>query len=380
MRVLFVQPYISFSGIVSDNLPGQLARRGHDVIVLTYARDKKKARSLLKEEKVHFDLADAISISIPNLVTEFPYFLFLEKEIKKTQPDIVHINNLAFLTTVQSVMITTRLHGKSIVHVHGVFADRGSLLNFAQKAYIHTIGQFIFSKADKIICLTTDDAITINKWGCPWKKIRIIPNGVDIDRFSPSGDETSNLLLWCGRLVREKGLQYLIEALRIIVKEEEHPETKLVIAGDGPLLPKIQESVRKCDLATNITLMDRVPHREMPALMNKASIHVLPSLKEGMPYVLLEAMACGKPVIGSNISGIKDIITHGKNGILVPPRDPEALANAILTLLGDRNLRRTIGQNARELMTRRYSWDTITARVEKVYEETLAGACCETSR
>jgi glycosyltransferase involved in cell wall biosynthesis len=104
------------------------------------------------------------------------------------------------------------------------------------------------------------------------------------------------------------------------------------------------------------------------------SSHLLPGpekgpLKEGMPLALLEAMSCGKAVVGSDISGINDIITHMENGLLVPPRDPEAIANAILTLLADKKLRTRLGQNARQRMVNRYSWNLISDKIEKVYAE-----------
>jgi len=90
---------------------------------------------------------------------------------------------------------------------------------------------------------------------------------------------------------------------------------------------------------------------------------------EGMPYALLEAMACGRPVIASNIPGIKDVITNEENGILIPTRDPVALANAILRLMEDHSLRLRLGKNARQLMIENYDWRIIAEKMEKVYNE-----------
>jgi glycosyltransferase involved in cell wall biosynthesis len=371
VSVLFIQPYISFFGVISDTLPGQLARRGHDVVVMTYAREEGKTNLFSLEEEVHLEVVDALSISIPGLVTEFPYFLYLENRIKQIQPEFVHINNIAFLTTLQSVKIATKLHMKSIVHIHGVMGDRGRLSNLFQRLYIGAFGPYIFNKANELICLTIHDAETIERWGCPPEKIHVIPNGVDVDKFRPSGEEQPNLLLWCGRFIEQKGLKYLMEAFEIIVREKQHSQAKLALIGDGPLFPKIYELARKYRITDNIFFKGRLPRRRIPAIMNKASVYVLPSLREGMPYVLLEAMACGKAVVGSDIPGINDVITHMKNGILVPPRDSQSLAQAVLTLLDDEKLRRKIGQKARELMVEKYSWDKITSRIEKVYHETM---------
>jgi glycosyltransferase involved in cell wall biosynthesis len=371
MNILFIQPYIAFFGVISDTLPGQLAKRDHNVVVMTYVREKRKTNIFLREEKVCLELVDALSISIPNLVTEFPYFLYLKNRISRVRPEIIHVNNMAFLTTLQSVKIATKLHLKSIVHVHGVIGGRGHLSSLAQRLYIGSFGPYIFNEANRIICLTVHDAETIERWGCPPEKICIIPNGVDTNKFRPLGEEQPNLLLWCGRFIEQKGLKYLMEAFEIIAKEKQNSQAKLALTGNGPLFPKIYEMARKRKIIDNIIFMDHLPHTEIPTIMNKASIYVLPSLQEGMPYVLLEAMACGKAVVGSDIPGINDVITHMKNGILVPPRDSQSLAQAVTTLLDDESLRRKIGKRARKLMVEKYSWDKITAKIGKLYRETM---------
>ena len=85
-------------------------------------------------------------------------------------------------------------------------------------------------------------------------------------------------------------------------------------------------------------------------------------------------MACGKSVVSSDIPGIKEVVTHGQNGLLVPPKKPEALANAVLTLLNDKNLRRKLGKNARQLMVEKYSWDRVITNIGKVYNEAIRDA------
>jgi glycosyltransferase involved in cell wall biosynthesis len=369
LRILFIQPYVSFPGVVSDKLPGQLAKRGHEVVVLTFSGKKEKLPLLLRNDQVLFYSADALSISIPNFIVEFPYFLSLEKIVKEVQPDIIHINNLPFLTTFQSTRVAKKTHRKSIVHVHGVRGGDGILFSLAQNAYIYVFARSIFGKADKVICLTSHDAARIRRFGCLREKIRIIPNGVDASKFYPFGDEEPNLLLWCGRFTQQKGLEYLVQALRIIVAQ--NPRVRLLMTGDGPLLPRICRILEKYKLTDKVVLLGRVPYDAIPTLMNKASVYVLPSLNEGMPYVLLEAMACGKSVIGSDISGINDVITHGRNGLLVPPRNPVAFADAVSALLENESLRKEFGRNARQLMVEKYNWEAIAKQVEEVYAEAI---------
>jgi len=289
--------------------------------------------------------------------------------IKKLQPDIIHVNNLPFFTTFQSMKLARKLGKMGIVHVHGVIGERGIVLDFAQKVYIRTIGHTIFQDATNVICLTIQDARKIRGHGCPPEKIRVIPNGVDVDKFRPIGGEVDGLILWGGRFVPQKGLEYLIKGLRIVAMK--YPTVKLVMTGDGPLLPKIRGIVKRYKLMENVIFMGLQPREEIPSIINRTSIYALPSLNEGMPYALLEAMACGKPVIGTDIPGINNVVTHGRNGLLVLPRDPKAIANAVLTLLYDENLRRRLGRNARQLMVEKYSWDIITSKIEKVYYEVV---------
>ena len=371
--MLFVAPYFGFAGVISDTLAGNLAKKGHEVIVFGYVPPNNKR--LFLEEKYKLEMkhiafleARAASFSIPGFVPAFPYFVSLENILQKTKPDIVHINCLPFLTSYQAAKIAKKLHYKSILQVHGVVGG-GRFLTSLQELYNFTFGYSTFSNADRVICLTVSDAEKVSGYGCPKEKIRIIPNGVNLDDFQPCGREERNTILWGGRFVQQKGLKYLIAALKCVKSKDD--SIRLTMTGDG-LLAKVQQLVKKSGLDKNVAFLGRIPRKDIPTIINKSSIYVMPSLNEGMPYALLEAMACGKPVIGSNIPGIYDVITDRHNGFLVPPKDPESLANSILTLLRDDCLRQNMGQNARELMIKKYSWDTATKKIEKLYEETVA--------
>lgn len=355
-------------------LVGHLSKRGHDVVVVGYSR--LAHRSLFSEEALRLEekgiqcySAEGISISIPNFVTEFPYFLSFGELVEEVRPDIIHINCLPFLTSFQAARIAKKTRRKSVLQVHGMIGERGFLFNTLQELYNSTFGHQTFHNVDKVVALTISDVRKIFRYGCPLQKIHVIPNGVNVNQFHPSGSEEPRSLFWCGRFVHEKGLEYLIEAVGRLERKEKHKPIRLVMAGDGPALPRVYELVRKKGLTRSVVFLGRRSHEDMPNLMNKSSIYVLPSLKEGMPYALLEAMACGKPVIGSDISGVRDVVTNGENGLLVPPRDTRALADAILTLLEDENLRKIMGRKARELMVRKYSWDAVAVKMEKVYQE-----------
>ncbi|MEM2261510.1 MAG: glycosyltransferase family 4 protein [Ignisphaera sp.] len=367
MKLLFVQPYFEFLDAFFNTLPRYLAEKGHHIEVIGYVGRRQKMNLSLKDENIHFHPIDALSLSIPYLVKEFPYFKNLEDMIKESQPDIIHINNLPFLTSFQSILIAKKLRIPSVLHVHGVIGARAKILNFMQYAFIMTLMQRAFHETNLVICLTQSDALEIQKLGCPIEKIRVIPNGVDINKFKPFREPEEDLIFWGGRFMPEKGLEHLMKALSMIVKVK--PKVKLIMAGGGLFFPKIYKMVVNFGLKRNVIFKGVVAHDKLPALINTASLCVLPSLKEGMPYILLEAMACGRAVIGSDIAGINDVISHRVNGILVPPKNTKALVEAIIQLLEDRDLRRKLGENARKLIVEKYSWQKISEKVERVYYE-----------
>jgi glycosyltransferase involved in cell wall biosynthesis len=374
LKILFVVPYLGFAGVISDMLAGHLANKGHELFVVGHLPVKNRHMFLeeiqkLEEKNIRFCSIQSISISIPVLVTEFPYFLSLEKILKEVNPDLVHINCLPFLSTFQAAKIARKFHIPSVVHVHGVIGKSNKLLDIAQYSFIKTIGHSVFRDATFLVCLTENDAKEIQSCGCPPEKIRLVPNGVDVDKFTPCSKIGDNLLLWAGRFVPAKGLKYLIEALHFVVKNE--PAVKLVLVGDGPFFSKVQNMVKKFDLEKNLIFKGRVSHDDLPDILGTSSLYVLPSLKEGMPFALLEAMACGNAVICSDIPGINDVITHGENGLLVPTKNSKALANAILRLLIDGDLRKKLGNNARQLMVEKYNWNIISEKIEQVYHDAI---------
>ena len=112
-------------------------------------------------------------------------------------PDIIHANNLAFLTTYQSTKLSKKLKIKNVVHVRGVIGERGRVFNTIQRAYIKVLGYSIFKKADRLITLTKQDTGEIINLGCQPKKIDLVPNGVDVRKFHPSETVIPSSLLWC---------------------------------------------------------------------------------------------------------------------------------------------------------------------------------------
>lgn len=186
-------------------------------------------------------------------------------------------------------------------------------------------------------------------------KIVTIPNAVDVRRHKQTGDKetlcrelgietNSHLVATAGRLTEQKGQRYLTEAAADVVPSR--PNTHFLFAGDGELAEELLAQVQQAGLSENIHFLGS--RSDMPDLLAAIDIFVLPSLWEGLSIVLLEAMAAGKPIVATAVSGTNQAMVSGRTGLVVPPRDSRALAEAILALLSNPMEAQAMGQAARQ--------------------------------
>jgi glycosyltransferase involved in cell wall biosynthesis len=227
-----------------------------------------------------------------------------------------------------------------------------------------TIEDELFRSADRIVVTTAEMASTIGERIPPGNaKTVVIPNYVETDRFAPDSGQIKDFdVIFVGRLSPQKNLSALLMALRGI-------DAKAMIIGDGSLRNELKSQFD--DLRLKISWRGNVPNSELPALMNQSSIFVLPSHYEGHPKTLIEAMACGMPVIGADSPGIRNIINHGLNGYLCDP-EPENLRSAIKNLLGNFSQRDFLGKNARQYVVDNFSLEIILKKEYEIYREVLS--------
>lgn len=202
------------------------------------------------------------------------------------------------------------------------------------------------------------------------EKIWVIPLGVDIDFFSPSKEDASREwveILTVANLTKRKGVNYLIGAIHSLKGRH---KVKLRIVGDGPEMKRLRELVSKLNLDEEVVFEGRVPRIKLRDLYRQADIFCLPSLIEPFGKVVIEAMACGKPVIVTDTEGPSQIVSHMKDGIIVPVGDQKKLIDAISLLL-DREMRVSMGELARK-KAEEYSWKRIAEKLYQVYETCLA--------
>ena len=349
------------------------SRIGDKVVVFTWTKERNSCIEYINKNFRILRLRGP-NMALPPFFSEYPLIPNLSEFIKIESPDVIHAHSHLFLTTFSSIRIARKLGIPSIVSVHGLIADRDLLTNSLQNAYLHSIASWIFRNSTITICLTKSDANQVLQIGCPPEKIRIVPNAVDTELFKPYPNmEREDLVVWTGRFVPEKGLTYLIKAAKIVI--DENSKVKFLLIGGGPLKSRLSGLIRSFHLEKNVFLIGPVKREEIAKYLAKACIFLFPSIREGIPKSVLEAMSAGKPVIASDIPGIKEVIKEGDNGILVPPKNPRMLAKAILTLLEDRSLRKKLGWNARKTVLDKFAWNKILNMLKSVYEEAIKIGC-----
>ncbi len=207
--------------------------------------------------------------------------------------------------------------------------------------------------------------------GLPRSKLLCVPGGIDVDRIAGAQAVGKTelgvamdhrLLLWIGRLDPVKGLDDLLAALTII--NEEIP-AHLVIVGEGPDRGRVVKQIRHLGLEDTASLLG--VRRDVPHILKACDVFVFPSLTEGMPNALLEAMAAGCPIVCTDVPGNRDLIVNGETGVCVPPGNPEALAAGVLKLLKNNELAGKMGARACEVARTSYNHDLMVDRYLEVY-------------
>jgi glycosyltransferase involved in cell wall biosynthesis len=209
------------------------------------------------------------------------------------------------------------------------------------------------------------------------EKIVVIPNGVDVSRFSaasladlaPFGvPSDSQVLLTVGRLDRQKGLGDLIEAAAIVASR--FTRVHFLLVGEGSERPEIERHIRERGLTGRVHLAGWRP--DVPELLAAGDALILSSHWEGLPNVILEAMAAGLPVVSTRVEGTSELVIDGETGLLVAPQSPADLAAGIEKLIADPAAAKAMGQRGRELVAANFSWDKMVSQYCELYRS-LAG-------
>ena len=233
--------------------------------------------------------------------------------------------------------------------------------------------------ADKILSVSEDLKIHIVNLGINENKVIVVPNGVDTEKFKPRGKENArdllnlpqdkNIILFVGALRSIKGVDYLIEAAKKFVGAN----TELYMVGrDDGLKKSLVKMAQERKIIDFIKFIGPVNHEDIPLWISASDILVLPSLSEGRPNVILEALACEVPVVATDVGGIPELMINGETGYLVPAKNPPELSEKINKLLEDENLRKKMGKIGRQSITQRgLTWEAHAKKTVDIYSKLL---------
>lgn len=251
-----------------------------------------------------------------------------------------------------------------IAHLHidvGPSGPAGALLQIYKPLVLGRV----LRGAERVVVFTAEQrGVMAAKYGIDPERIVVIPNGV-ADAFYYDGERFPRpkpRLLFVGRLAIQKNLPLLLRALAGISNQFE-----TTIVGDGALEGSLKELAARLDLR-NVRFYGRADGDELRELYRNADVFVLPSEREGMPLVLLEALAMGLPVVATDIGGTRDVVRNGGNGLLVPSDDAVALRTALLSVADNRDAYRVMSKESRRLADQ-YSWSAVGGTFERLYAE-----------
>jgi N-acetyl-alpha-D-glucosaminyl L-malate synthase BshA len=312
---------------------------------------------------------------------QLPFFIISEiiyalRRLMISKPDLIH----AHWSLPQGL---TGIICKKVLGVPFITTVHGSDVHGLQYPLLKALNRIVIKNSE--ICTANSRASAKMVSDIAGRgDTQVVPMGVDTNLFSRSKKVDvirkkykidGNVLLFVGRLIRVKGVYYLIKAFPKVLKR--HPKTKLLIVGSGPEKRRLIQLCVELEIINSVVFINEVLQEDLIPLYSIANILVLPSIidvtgeTEGLGVVLLEAMACGVPVIGSDIGGIKDIIIDGETGLLSKQKNSDSLAEKIIKLLSDEQLRKKVIENGFKLVKEKFTWEAISDRFMNIYMEVI---------
>lgn len=296
------------------------------------------------------------------------------KLLRQLRPDIVHTRNLTSIEAQVPALLAgvpVRIHGE---HGWDIADPKGDVRKY------QILRRVIGACIHRFIPLSSElKNYLIQKVGIPDRKITMICNGVNLACFAPLPDRHERdesapfVFLTVGRLEKIKGHRYLIESLGLLKQEMGDIDSRLQlrVVGDGSERQSIEARAQELGLESVVLFLGS--RSDIAALLNDCDAFVLPSLAEGISNTILEALACGKPVIATHVGGNTDLVAHGEYGLIVESESPIALASALKTYLSDPSLAKRHGERAYQEAVSRFSLDGMIEQYKNVYHSATSG-------
>ena len=283
-------------------------------------------------------------------------FPSLLRTARRFRPQLLHAFEVE--TNFYACLLARLMRARVVTGVHGTIG--------AFRWWRAPLLEFVLVATNQVVCVSSPIARKCLR-RAPWvrRRLTVIPNGVDPLEFTPAPPRAAD-----GRLTVTyvgnyhspvKGHRDLLTALSMLDEDE----AELWLVGDGPLMDETRTLAERPETAGRVRLWGR--RRDVPQLLSRSDVFVLPSLSEGSPHALLEAMACALPIVATRVGSVPEILTDGVNGLLVPAGQPVAIRDAIRELARDPELRRRLGANARDRVQSGYGAEIVTQRYEGIY-------------
>jgi phosphatidylinositol alpha-mannosyltransferase len=374
VRIGVVSPYAwTVPGGVNNHIMSlveQLDRRGHQTWVIAPAGDLTHAPASLPDNFITAGRAIPVKAN-GSVAYVSPWPLMLPKMARifaACDLDLVHVHEPTIPATGAAATMAAR------IPVVGTFHAAGTASGYYQR-FRPLADRIMASIVVRIAVSETARECVVAHFPGDY---RVIPNGIDVGQYAPArtAGKTRGRILFIGRVEPRKGLSVLLEAFASLRRQM--PEASLVLAGpNSDELRVLIQSRNGCvDYLEGVEVLGRVPVEMKLEQMRKAEVLCAPSLgDESFGIVLTEALAAGIPVVASDIPGYRAVLAEGAAGVLVPPGEPSALANALLSLLQNPDLRRDLS-TAGIARAERYSWDRVIGQVLEAYEDALAAGPC----
>lgn len=379
MKILMINyefpPIGGGGGNVTYYISKSLAQQGHDVHVIT-----SKFRSLPKTEKldgftVHRVPAIRKSPNVCGIHEMLTYVIsagiYSISFVKRNRPDIAHVffgipsGPVAYLLKkLYNLPYVLFLGGRDVPRPHPdppfYRLMYGILMPAIREIWGNAKAVVACSNGLKEMAQKISDSIPLY----------VIPDGVDLQKFYPREQDKQNSIikiLAIGRLIQRKGFDCLIKSIPETAKLT-NKSFCVEIVGDGPLRSDLEKLAKQLNVADKVNFVGTVQYDKLPDNYCQADIYVLSSFAEGMPLVVLEAMASGLPIVATNVQGIDELVKIGKNGFLFNPSDYQALGHNLAKIINDDPLRQKMGQESTEII-KKYGWSNITEDYLKIYEK-----------
>ena len=383
MKLCFINPTRQGRAVVYE-LARQLARRkGYEIVILqpnVSSRIRDGARLQLSD---NVDVVYFPAFFLPHINYNVPSFRretqILRELLLEERCEIIQACDYDYLSSVAPMFLKKRLKAPIVLTTDAFpgysWSYGNGFVDAVAKLYTYSLGKRILCAYDAVVLLYKALSEEAKAFGVPSERIHVIPNGIEFNRFRQNTDldalkgrlslrDDERVLLYVGRLSGAKRIEILIRLTKMLLKEG--LKLKTIVVGEGPDRNRLERLASSTE--ENIVFTGHIPHSQIADYYFFGDVFVLPSLSEGLPTVLLEAAAAGKPCVASNVNGVPDIVVHGATGFLVDELGLESYVHYVRLLLADEDLRKRMGEKAEAHVEESFNWGAIVNQYDEIYQ------------